>query len=124
VFVTKWPEHEVHSLLNDLYLKDLIAKVRYLPWFTIGLTKWDAIRRDQLRQAHPFLWIDDHVHEFPGVALRSHWYGGIPFVRVNPTDANELVDLMQRLQARTKKLHIWQQGTASSSDAVISASRL
>lgn len=105
VFLTKWTQEDLHALLTQLYLKDVIESSRYLPWFTVGIaTKWEAILRDQHVHASPFFWIDDQHDQFPAPQIQAQYFHRLPFVRVNPTGANELADLMQRLQARMQKL--------------------
>ncbi|MDK2741738.1 MAG: hypothetical protein NDI90_02410 [Nitrospira sp. BO4] len=107
VFLTSWQHHEVFNLLQDLYLPDVILHCRFLPWKTARpplAFKWDAICRDQRQQPHPYFWIDDHEQEFPDQAERAQIYGGLPFVRVNPTGERELLDLMQRLNGRMTKM--------------------
>lgn len=107
VFLTSWKQHELFNLLDTLYLPDTIEHSRFLHWKYAARPipfKWDAILEDQQKHPHPFLWIDDEAHVFPEPAEQSQYFGGIPFVRVNPTGPNELPNLIQRLNARTKKL--------------------
>lgn len=107
VFVTSWQQDQLFDLLKSLYLHDVIDACRYLPWQSAGLAfKWDAIQHDQRMTPHPFLWIDDDPSVFPDGPIRSQYFAALPFVRVNPTGANQLADLMQRLNARTEKLKI------------------
>lgn len=108
VFLSSWKHHEILTVLHELYLRDVIPQCRYLEWEHAIRPipfKWDAVVQDQLRQPHPYLWIDDDDQVFPEKMERGAFYSGIPFVRVNPTGEHELLHLMQRLNARTTKLH-------------------
>lgn len=105
VFLTSWKEHELRLLLHSLYLDHVNEKSRVLPWYIVGLTKWEAIQKDQASYPYPFFWIDDQgPFLFPDPAIQSHYFNRLPFVTVNISGANQLEDVMQRLNARQKKL--------------------
>ncbi|MEK7760457.1 MAG: hypothetical protein AAB433_02645 [Nitrospirota bacterium] len=105
VFLTSWTEHDLRLLLHSLYLDHVNEKSRILPWDTVGLSKWEALKKDQAPHPHPFFWIDDQgSFLFPDPAIQSQYFNGLPFVTVNSTGSNQLEDLMQRLNARQKKL--------------------
>lgn len=114
VFLTSWTEDELSHLFVSLFLTSLLHNSRVLLWETVGLTKWEALKRDQDHHPHPFFWIDDQPqYVFPDARTRSHYYAGLPFVSVNPTGAHQLEDLMQRLNARQTKLAHWLARTPS-----------
>ncbi|MHB8674658.1 MAG: hypothetical protein ACYDAK_13405 [Candidatus Limnocylindrales bacterium] len=105
VFLTSWTQDDVFTLLNSLYLHDVISVCRYVPWMSVGLpTKWDAIKQQQHRHPHPYFWIDDDLSVFPPLNEQRAHYNRLPFIRVNPTGERQLEDLMQRLNTRTTQL--------------------
>lgn len=103
VFLTSWPEADLYSLFNGLYLHDVITACRYLPWFHVG-TKWAALYADRFKHNMPWFWIDDDPNVFPAQIEQKQIFNGLPFVRVNPTGAQELHHLMQRLNQRITKM--------------------
>ena len=105
VFLTSWSDHELTLLFHSLYLDHVNEQSRVLPWNTVGLSKWEALQQDQALRPHPFFWIDDEgSFLFPEASIQSQYFNALPFVTVNATRSNELEDLMQRLNARQKKL--------------------
>lgn len=105
VFLTSWPETDLYSLLKGLYLQDVITACRYLPWFHVG-TKWTAADVHRFTHNLPWFWIDDDPAVFPPLIEQKQIFTGLPFVRVNSTGANELQNVMQRLNHRVEKMRV------------------
>lgn len=105
IFLTSWPEADLRSLLKALYLHDVSTACPYLSWFHLG-TKWAALDAHRFTHNRPWFWIDDDPAVFPPLIEQKQIFAGLPFVRVNPTGANELPNVMQRLNHRVEKMRV------------------